>query len=389
MIFIRSWVFKKTRGYGMKSKLLPFFLLLFIVPVIWANPVDNSPICKFSELVFDAKGNWQMELVFPYANYFEALDSIIISTPSGGSAKLLIQPRRYVNYYVINSDSLSSQLCINAKGDKIKFETYNNSSFSKYRADSAVFGNYTGSNVCAPHSGDAVCRISTIYASNFYYISSKPTLGYQNNFEGIGQTLTGHIYDMNNIPVSSYTSEDVCLVLHSPLVIHTDGTYTTTIYQVTYPPDSLLVRRLSVFRKNFDYLYDVKTIDTIYIAYSSPDEVLVRDIHLKSNAYVLTGVKKDEVPENNELTVLNYPNPFNSSTNFFVKLPGSMKDRPANINIYNTAGRLVKSIQAKEGANSFWDGKDSEGNLVSSGRYYYQLRVENSILKSGSMIMLK
>lgn len=373
----------------MKSKLISFLFLLFIVPVIWANPVDNSPICKFSELVFDAKGNWQMEILFPYANYFQVLDSVIISTPNGGSAKLLIQPRKYVNYYVISSDSLSSPLFINANGDKIKFETYNNSSFSKYRADSAVFGNYPGSNVCAPQVGDAVCRVSRTSSSYFYYISSKPTLGYQNSFEGIGQTLTGHIYDMNNIPVSSYTSGDIYFEIHSPLIINTDGTYTTTIYQVTYPPDSLLVRRLSVSRKNFDYLYDVKTIDTIYIAYSSPDEILVKDIHLKSNAYVLTGIKKDEVTENNELTLLNYPNPFNSSTNFFVKLPGSMKDKPANIHIYNSNGRLVKSIQAKDGASSFWDGKDSEGNLVSSGRYYYQLKVESSILKSGSMIMLK
>ncbi|MDP4192857.1 MAG: FlgD immunoglobulin-like domain containing protein, partial [Bacteroidota bacterium] len=222
-----------------------------------------------------------------------------------------------------------------------------------------------------------------------YYISSKPTLGYENNFEGVGQTLTGHIYNKDNKPVTSYTSNFVCFEIHSPLILHPDGTYTTTIYEVTYPPDSVFVNGLLISRIGFDYLNQRLPIDSIYFTYSSHDEILVKDIHLKSNDYVLTGIKNNEVPENKELTLLNYPNPFNSSTNFFVKLPGSMRERPANIHIYNSNGRLVKSIQAKDGASSFWDGKDSEGNLVSSGRYYYQLRVEGSVLKSGSMIMLK
>ena len=66
----------------------------------------------------------------------------------------------------------------------------------------------------------------------------------------------------------------------------------------------------------------------------------------------------------------NYPNPFNNSTrmhfNFSTKFPSAF-------NIYNSLGKLVKTFKIDKDMNNNdidWDGKDNNGNVVSSGIYY-------------------
>ncbi len=46
------------------------------------------------------------------------------------------------------------------------------------------------------------------------------------------------------------------------------------------------------------------------------------------------------------------------------------------INIYDIAGRLVKTINEDSAVGSAWDGKDEEGNIVESGVYIYQFKAE-------------
>lgn len=80
---------------------------------------------------------------------------------------------------------------------------------------------------------------------------------------------------------------------------------------------------------------------------------------------------------------LNYPNPFNPSTTIPFKV-GSLKfgvgsPLPTSLKIYNILGQLVRTLVNDEklpgNYQVIWDGKDQRGNLVSSGIYFYQLRV--------------
>ena len=70
----------------------------------------------------------------------------------------------------------------------------------------------------------------------------------------------------------------------------------------------------------------------------------------------------------------NYPNPFNAETMIRYTLP-----EPARIRlvIYDVLGREVRALVDKEqiaGQHSvIWDGEDGEGELVSSGVYFYRL----------------
>ena len=89
----------------------------------------------------------------------------------------------------------------------------------------------------------------------------------------------------------------------------------------------------------------------------------------------------------------NYPNPFNSTTAISYQLSAINNKRPAvTLRVYNIAGQLVKTlIDERQGAGNhsvLWDGKNGEGDEVSSGVYIYKLRVGNRVL-SRKMVLLR
>lgn len=72
----------------------------------------------------------------------------------------------------------------------------------------------------------------------------------------------------------------------------------------------------------------------------------------------------------------NFPNPFNASTTITYELAYPEK---ATLTIYNLTGRKIRTLS--EGRKSagqhrlVWDGKDENGDTVSSGIYLYRLTV--------------
>ncbi len=85
-----------------------------------------------------------------------------------------------------------------------------------------------------------------------------------------------------------------------------------------------------------------------------------------------------------------YPNPFNPSTTITYDLPEKGR---VKLDIYDAAGRFVKSLLDRtqnRGSNKsvVWNGKDTAGNRVCSGVYFYRLRFGREEL-SRKMILLK
>jgi hypothetical protein len=82
--------------------------------------------------------------------------------------------------------------------------------------------------------------------------------------------------------------------------------------------------------------------------------------------------------------VLNYPNPFTTSTTFMFEhnRPYSMLD--AQVQIFTVSGKLIKTIQGKifnEGFRSEelqWDGLDDFGDRIGKGVYLYKLKVRTA-----------
>jgi hypothetical protein len=99
--------------------------------------------------------------------------------------------------------------------------------------------------------------------------------------------------------------------------------------------------------------------------------------------------KPEPVKDNEEIIISNYPNPFNPTTTIEYTLPteGNVK-----LEVYNSIGQLV-NVLVEEYQNAgrqkvSWNGKDSFGNLVASGIYFYQIKT-NSLIQVKKMILMK
>ncbi|MBC8345599.1 MAG: Ig-like domain-containing protein, partial [Candidatus Marinimicrobia bacterium] len=95
--------------------------------------------------------------------------------------------------------------------------------------------------------------------------------------------------------------------------------------------------------------------------------------------YVESAVAEIEasIPETFALNQ-NYPNPFNPTTTITFSLPVPSH---VNLSVYNVLGQKVMTIE-KGWMNmgmhqALWNGRDAQGNAVSSGLYFYSLEAEN------------
>jgi hypothetical protein len=85
-----------------------------------------------------------------------------------------------------------------------------------------------------------------------------------------------------------------------------------------------------------------------------------------------------------------YPNPFNPETSIPVTMSRSGHVR---IDVFATDGARVRSlIDENRGAGTFsvqWDGRDDQGNRLSSGVYFYSLTIGGEIVASKKAVLLK
>ncbi len=85
----------------------------------------------------------------------------------------------------------------------------------------------------------------------------------------------------------------------------------------------------------------------------------------------------------------NLPNPFNPMTKITF---GLAKDAPASLVVYDLTGRAVRTLvdgTLKAGEHTrFWDGRDSNGNSVASGVYFYKLDAD-TFNQTRKMVLLK
>ncbi|MCF7885591.1 MAG: T9SS type A sorting domain-containing protein [Candidatus Marinimicrobia bacterium] len=90
-----------------------------------------------------------------------------------------------------------------------------------------------------------------------------------------------------------------------------------------------------------------------------------------------------------ELALKFYPNPFNSRLKIMFTIPENGK---VKINIYDIRGRNIKTVidqtLVKGKHEYYWDGKNNQGNRVSSGIYFLRLGTNNSANKIIKRVVL-
>jgi len=117
---------------------------------------------------------------------------------------------------------------------------------------------------------------------------------------------------------------------------------------------------------------------------------------LQSNSSVVSDVMKvtapiDAYPVTFKLSQ-NYPNPFNGSTIIEYDIPDGTLPTKTVIQVFNVLGQRIKTLVSEEhdpGRYSVrWDGTDQNGQIVSSGVYFYRL-ISKSHVGSRKMLYVK
>ena len=138
---------------------------------------------------------------------------------------------------------------------------------------------------------------------------------------------------------------------------------------------------------------------TASFAPSAPDGIKTANLNITHNAsdspHITTTLIGDSVVSDSDIVAMatalhgNYPNPFNPETT--IKFTMSSFGH-ARIDIYNIKGSLVRTLvnnEMNQGKHTVvWNGKDNNGQQVSSGIYFYQMKTsEYSSIKR--MVLMK
>ena len=133
---------------------------------------------------------------------------------------------------------------------------------------------------------------------------------------------------------------------------------------------------------------DMESELSLYHNFDTIENPLI--ITLSGTALLSVGV--DESPESISRVQLhgNYPNPFNPSTSISFELGNSSE---ISLEVYNAKGQMIKKLFTglKEAGThqAEWDGRDKNGANVSSGIYFYQLKVSGEKRETKKCILLK
>ncbi|MFQ5453842.1 MAG: FlgD immunoglobulin-like domain containing protein, partial [Candidatus Zixiibacteriota bacterium] len=116
--------------------------------------------------------------------------------------------------------------------------------------------------------------------------------------------------------------------------------------------------------------------------------ILIGALDIGCTPLDITDDNEEHLP--NEFQLLqNYPNPFNPSTVIEFSLPTNSS---VKITVYDILGQVIRTIvdeRLPAGYHSItWDGKDKDGNVVSTGIYFYKLKA-NDFTESRKMILMK
>ena len=90
-----------------------------------------------------------------------------------------------------------------------------------------------------------------------------------------------------------------------------------------------------------------------------------------------------------ELSVTNYPNPFNPETTIVYQLE---KAAVVDLIIFNSLGQKLKTLvnnqyQSASKYSVVWDGRNESGEKLASGIYFYKLKVANNLITKKMVLM--
>lgn len=202
-----------------------YLFLLLLAPVLFgtANPV--APSCPvINELLWDENGNWKLEINFEHFYVIE-VDSLVLTSTMGKHVFVGEFPEN--GLWLLTIDSIGEGFDISRDGDNLLLKIY---SYHYIYPDSSflAFGTAENAVVPVPENGKSISLLPIIKPC--YAIDNSPTLGLDNDLDGVFGTISGKVYYSTGNPVISRT--DLALNVH----FQTDasGNYSTYVHQGTF-----------------------------------------------------------------------------------------------------------------------------------------------------------
>jgi hypothetical protein len=340
------------------KKLMFVVVLLFSLSTINANPIV-PPSVAISELIFDAEGNWILELQGFEMNSWMPFDSIFIQSSTGKAKLKRFQFDGISNVLMVRKDSLDKDINIRQQGDSLILLCYSYGHYFNDYAPPFVFGDKYSALVASPRSTQSIAGVPGFQFSFDYSIDKSPTMGYPNDTTGMCGTLTGQLYDVNNqlIPSNDYT------------FYGSDGwqlNYNQSgIYQVRVLSKTIKLNSLQVYHKPTKKWANVP-IDPVRVEVQ-PDSQLTYNLHLQKD--LLTAL--NEVGELSDQLLSFFPNPVSDRIlRYSVVLPVRSSD--SYLEVIGSNGQLVlkQSISDQQGLLHL-------PATLAAGAYFIRLQMNN------------
>lgn len=111
-----------------------------------------------------------------------------------------------------------------------------------------------------------------------------------------------------------------------------------------------------------------------------------------------TNIEVDKLGHSgSEFALSNYPNPFNPLTIISFQLSAVSTLENVELTIFNMKGQKVRTFSSEDFQLSIsqdrcsvtWDGRDAQRNAVTSGIYFYKLKIGNERSETKKMILLR
>ena len=229
------------------------------------------------------------------------------------------------------------------------------------------------------------------------FISASDLGDFAGNWEG---------YESLNSPSSNYQDKQIYINIRTDDVEDTSLVYVSNSYFIYNgyldwadhyfshnKNDNIIIfsRRFNtplgiIGTQNLAYKILDHTQGRMSLEYISTDSTTIHKISVSIASLELMS---NNIPNSVKLKP-NYPNPFNPLTSIPVVVKNTGE---VTVNIYNSNGAFVKEVFKgilNSGEFLFrWDGISQSGNKMSSGQYFCKLIINNEIVASTKMILLK
>lgn len=148
---------------------------------------------------------------------------------------------------------------------------------------------------------------------------------------------------------------------------------------------------LTDYNCNYDYMFVVGG-DGIIKWRGDWDEAVV-SAAVAAAVAELAASPVDEVPQNKNQLLANYPNPFNPLTRIPYELGADAGQVAVRLEVLDVRGRLIRTLVDEHQAGgqrleAVWDGTDNSGRKLPSGTYVARLRVDG-VPQSRFMTLIK